>query len=282
MSTSPSPSCENRIPSWPGRTVPLVYNTQPLKSQILINSLYFGCLAGDCARQPAGGHDYRVGAHLLPDPVDDPLYEGWIAEEDPRLHGRNRVLPDHGRRLDDLYPRQFRRLPEERLGRDAGPRGDDSAHVVPAGRDVVERRGGAEVEDNARLLVFRIRGDGVDDPVGADLLRVVHLDGDAGLHARPDDQGCDAEVAHAQIHDRRRERRDDGGDDDRIDLPGGEMAAVVEVPDEDPVLVARLLLVGPDAPVMKELLSLVHPQDRMRVPDVYDEQHDMPFTSRTR
>src|SRR3990172_3354211 len=231
MSTSPSPSCENRIPSWPGRTVPLVYNTQPLKSQILINSLYFGCLAGDCARQPAGGHDHRVGAHLLPDPVDDPLHEGKIAEEDPRLHGRNRVLPDHGRRLDDLDPRQFRRLPEERLGRDAGPRGDDPAHVIPAGRDVVERRGGAEVEDDARLHVFRIRGD---------------------------------------------------GDDDRVDLPGGEMAAVVEVPDEDPVLVARLLLVGPDAPVMKELLSLVHPQDRVRAPDVYDEQHDMPFASRTR
>ena len=81
MSTSRSPSCENRFPSFPGGTVPLVYNTQSLKSQILINYLYFGGLAGDGHGQTAGGDDDGIRSYFLPDPVDDPLHEGEIAEE---------------------------------------------------------------------------------------------------------------------------------------------------------------------------------------------------------
>jgi hypothetical protein len=50
------------------------------------------------------------------------------------------------------------------------------------------------------------------------------------------------------------------------------MAAVVQIPDENPVLVARLFPVGPDAPVVDELLLLVDPEDRVRVPYVDDEK----------
>jgi hypothetical protein len=110
------------------------------------------------------------------------------------------------------------------------------------------------------------------DPVRADLLGVVHLDRDAGLDAGSDDHGRDPEIAHAKVHDGRRERRHHGGDCDRVNLAGGEVAAVVKVPDEDPVLVARLLPVRPDAPVVEELLPLVDPEDRVRVSDVDDKE----------
>jgi len=60
---------------------------------------------------------------------------------------------------------------------------------------------------------------GVDDPVRPDLLRVVHLDRDPRLDPGAHDHRRQSEVPLAQLHDGRGERRDHGGDDDRLDLP---------------------------------------------------------------
>ncbi len=47
---------------------------------------------------------------------------------------------------------------------------------------------------------------------------------------------------------------------------------------QDPVLVAGLLPVGPDAPVVQELLPFVHPDDGVRISHVDHEKHPVPFT----
>ena len=56
----------------------------------------------------------------------------------------------------------------------------------------------------------------------------------------------------------------------------GEAARVVQVPEQDPVLVAGLLPVGPDPPVVQELLPFVHAEDGVRISDVDHEEHPVP------
>ena len=60
--------------------------------------------------------------------------------------------------------------------------------------DDVERGRRAEVDDHRRAAVPIVRGRAIDDAVGADFLRIVDVNGDAGLHARLDEQRIDAEV----------------------------------------------------------------------------------------
>ena len=56
---------------------------------------------------------------------------------------------------------------------------------------------GAEVDDDAGVAEPVVGGDGVDQPVGADLVRVVDQDRHAGLAPRADDQAGRAQVAAA-------------------------------------------------------------------------------------
>ena len=60
----------------------------------------------------------------------------------------------------------------------------------PLRADHVEGRRGAEVDDDRRTAVQRGGGERVDDPVGADLARVVHQHRYAGPHARLDDDAA--------------------------------------------------------------------------------------------
>ena len=69
------------------------------------------------------------------------------------------------------------------------PGRDHAAEELPLLRDHVEVRGGAEVDDDRRAAETAERGERVHDAVGADLARVVGEDRDAGLRARPDDDG---------------------------------------------------------------------------------------------
>ena len=81
------------------------------------------------------------------------------------------------------------RLEIEGLGGDLDARGDGPAQVLALGRDGVERRRRAEIEDDDRAAVFLEGGDRGRDPVGPDLEGVLVEDGHARLEARADDAG---------------------------------------------------------------------------------------------
>jgi hypothetical protein len=117
-----------------------------------------------------------------------------------------------------------------------------------------------------------VRGDGVDDPVGADLLRVVVEDRHSGLDARPDHAGFDLQVVPADRLERLRERRNDAGDDHPVD-PGGERGRAVEIAEQHPVLVHRALRVGLDPPVPAEVSPVVDAEHGVRVAYVDRQQH---------
>src|SRR5262249_55895290 len=104
---------------------------------------------------------------------------------------------------------------------DAGE--DRAAQVLAARRHHVERGGGAEVHDDAPLAQLLVRGDRVDDAVGADLARVLVKDRHPRLDPRPDDERGHAEALPAQRLDgeqrRRHHRGDDGGGDAPSPMP---------------------------------------------------------------
>ena len=80
---------------------------------------------------------------------------------------------------------------EERVHRDLDPRRQHPARELARGRDDVEVRRGAEVDDHAWRAMAFARGDGVRDPVRADLARIVVANRHSGRHARPE---------HEQLH----------------------------------------------------------------------------------
>ena len=59
------------------------------------------------------------------------------------------------------------------------PGREHAADVLALGRDDVEVGRRAEVDDDHGRAVALLGGDGVDDPVGADLARIVVADRDA-------------------------------------------------------------------------------------------------------
>ena len=117
---------------------------------------------------------------------DDPVHLAGEAVDEPGLERRDRRLADHRRRRDEVDLDEPGRAREQRVHRDLDPGREHAADVLALGRDDVEVRRGAEVDDDARRAVALARRDRVRDPVGPDLARVVVADRDAGLDARPD------------------------------------------------------------------------------------------------
>ncbi len=109
-------------------------------------------------------------------------------------------------RAHDLDPRQLGRRLVERVGRDGEPGRDDAARVLAARGDHVEGGRGAEVDDDRALRPALVGGHRVDDPVGADLARVLVQDRHAGLDAGADDQRLDVEVPAAELLEGRQRR----------------------------------------------------------------------------
>jgi len=112
--------------------VPLVYNTQPLESQILIDSMDF-CPSRrrSSARAPRWRSPGRVEADLFRiRSMILRLLSGRLPVEEPRLHRRHRVLPDDRAGLT-ISIREASRPAERGPRRRCSPGGDHAAHVVP-------------------------------------------------------------------------------------------------------------------------------------------------------
>ena len=88
------------------------------------------------------------------------------------------------RRLDG-DARQLGGGADQRIERQVDARRDDAALVGAASGDHVEGRRGAEVDDDQVARIFRVGGDGVERPVGADILRLVDVELRAASRPRP-------------------------------------------------------------------------------------------------
>src|SRR4029079_8480395 len=100
----------------------------------------------------AGRDDACARGDLAANAIDQPVDERDVAVDAPRLdrvHGR---LADDLRRLHELDLRELRRLRAERVERDADAGRDHAAEILALLRYAVERRRGAEVDDDARVL----------------------------------------------------------------------------------------------------------------------------------
>ena len=85
-------------------------------------------------------------------------------------------------------------------------RGDDPAGILAAGVDDVEGNRGAEVHHDRRRSPKSARGNGIGDPIGPDLRRVVVADRQPGLDPGRDDQRLATEERARELADRGRER----------------------------------------------------------------------------
>src|SRR5207237_6700098 len=106
------------------------------------------------------------------------------------------------------------------------------------------------------------------DPIWSDLARIVVADRDAGLQPGPELEQlragvapCELLVGANELRHRRRER-------DAVDA-----AEVEEAPIESAQLVAALVPLRGDPPVLGQLAAFEQPEHRRRVADVYGKEH---------
>src|SRR4029450_2996692 len=108
------------------------------------------------------------------------------------------------------------------------------------------------------------RGNGVDDPVGADLARIVEENRDAGLRPGTDNEDRRVGVTAGELlvgADEQRARRGERG---TVHVLEAQVAQLEEAHDERSDLVAGALRLGGDTPVLDQLVRVVDPQPRPR------------------
>ncbi len=135
------------------------------------------------ARPPVAmtfGSHAQLGDHALQNAVHQPD----VAVVKAALQVRNGVGADDLGGALDVHAAQPRGAREERIGADAQARRNGAAQVLALGRDHVEGGRRAEVHHDARAAVALEGGDGVHQPVRAQLGGVVHQHRHSGLDAR--------------------------------------------------------------------------------------------------
>jgi hypothetical protein len=126
--------------------------------------------------------------------MDDAVDLTREPEQNSRLKCLNGVTTHDGTR-----PRQFD-FPQlcpsstQRLDRDFDARRDSAAQILTFGRNGIERRGSAKVNDDRWSAELRGGRKRIDDPVAADFLRVVGQNGDACAHSWLDHDNGDITV----------------------------------------------------------------------------------------
>ena len=142
--------------------------------------------------------------------------------------------------------------------------------------DDVERRSGAEVDDDERRAVLADRRDVVDDAVGAHLARVVHAQVVPRFQPGADHERLDAEVTRAHMLDGVVEGGNDGRDDGAVHRGGRNALHREHIYDRGAVLVAGALEVGRHAEADAQLVALEQTVFDVGVADVDAEDHCRP------
>ena len=245
--------------------------------------------------RPPGGH-HRALAQLGGEPPAQAVDLAGEPVEGAGLDRLHRRLADHAPRLHQLDPAQGGGVGEQGVEADGHARGDGPAEVLTRRRDGVEGGGRAEVDHHARAAEQVVGPDGVGDPVGTHLLRVVVEDGHPALHAGLQHHGGDVEPAShhlAEVGGDQRDRRGhgDAGDTRVVDV---EPVEVEQLGEEQGMLVGRALGHRGQPPVVGQAGRLVpvpgpgggqglaevvgeEPDHGLGVSDIDGQQHGQPF-----
>ena len=115
----------------------------------------------------------------------------------------------------------------------------------------------------------------VDQPqeVGADLLRLVHLDLEAPIQHRARDQRLIAEPVAAQAAQIVERHRDDRADDAAPYMRRAQAGILHQRQQPDGVFVARAVRVGGDAPTAAPFRTVMHGEDNIGVAGINREKH---------
>ena len=125
--------------------------------------------------------------------------------------------------------------------------------VLAGGGDGLEGRRRPKVDDDGRPAVEVEGPDGVGDPVGTDLARVLVEHGHAGLHARLDDERLPVEVALREASERSGDPGDRRAQGHALHIgPPVEAVESQELLDHERVLVGGPFHVGRDPPVVEQ------------------------------
>src|SRR6185369_345210 len=219
--------------------------------------------------------DATLYALFLLDLTDQSVHELDVAVADPGLDGMNGVASYHSRGASDLDARQLGGARIQGVERDSDAGNDHAADVFALGRHVVERRRGTEVDDDRRRVRAFVRGDRVDDAIGADLARILVKDRHAGLDPGPDDERLRAEVILAERFHRAGKWRHDAGDDDPAHFRDGMTDRLEQAPHQDAIFVRRAFGGGGQAPVARQVLAVEQADHRVGVADVEREQESV-------
>ena len=114
----------------------------------------------------AGG--FRVQFCL--EPGDHAFDQIGKSENEARLHRSHGTATYHSIGCDHLDPPELGRVPEHCICGNLQSRRDCTADVIAIGSNGVENGGCAYVDYHKRTAVEPVCSDGVDDPVGADVL----------------------------------------------------------------------------------------------------------------
>ena len=234
----------------------------------------------DRAREAAGRDRRGLVAELVAQPLEHAVDLGGEAVDHARADRLDGRLADQRARRGEVDLGDRGGAAGERLHRDLDAGGDDAADVLARRPDDVVGDRGAEVDDHARPADTLERGDRVDEPVGADLARVVHADRHAGLQAGADDRHLVAEVALGHRGPLRPQLRHGRGEDRGVEVAEREVAQLQQAAQPRAELVGGRLAHGREAPVVHELVAAEGAEVGLRVADVDDEEHGRDYARR--
>src|SRR6266446_6105966 len=256
----------------------LVEDAEPHEPQVVVHALDRARDARDEHGEAAGPDHLGAPAHLRPHPVDEPVHEAGEAVDRAGLDVGRRVTTDGLLGPDELDPVEAGRTVHERIDRRPETGCDRATDELAPRVHAVERRRGAEVDDNDRRPIQNARGDRVHIAVGADLTRRVHVERHPRVHSRLDDERRLAEVLLAHPLERLLDGWHDVRDGDAVDVARRDPARPQEGLDEHAVLVSGLLPPAREDPGHEEPVVIEDADLRVRVADVSDEQHALPPT----
>src|SRR5690606_17863099 len=231
-------------------------------------------------RESPSGHHERVRALPFgPDALHDAIDRVDGRVEEAAAEATVGPLADHAGWRADLDPRELGGPADEGLGAGLYAGREHPADEDAVGGDAIERGCSSEVHRDGVPLVELGGGEGVQDPVGADGERFLHIEPDRERRAGIHDQRLDADMALTSFDEQARQRGHDGSDGGSADRRAVEAGLTHERSDEEPELVHAAGRLGRYAPVFEEVAGLEEADHGFGVADVENQDHGNAFRS---
>ena len=154
--------------------------SQPAECQVRVGFLDRAAQRRDDRSQPPGGHHPGPASArpLGPDSPHDAVHRFGRAEEHAGLNALLGAAADDTLRGPELGGGELGRALGQLIRRGPQPRHDHPAEEPALGGDAVERGRGAEVHHDGVDPIELDRRERVDDSIGADAERLVHVEPD--------------------------------------------------------------------------------------------------------